>query len=45
MSRRRRFNYEKPENVTATLKRLLGYVRDRIGAILFVLLLVILSSF
>jgi ATP-binding cassette subfamily B multidrug efflux pump len=45
MSRHRRQNYEKPENVKETLKRLLGYVKDRIWAILFVLLLVILSSF
>ncbi len=46
MSRRpRRFNYEKPENVIVTLKRLLGYVKDKMWAILFVLALVILSSF
>lgn len=45
MTRHRRFSDEKPENVITTLKRLLGYVKDRIGSILFVLALVIFSSF
>ncbi len=42
--RRRRFNYERPENVLATLKRLLGYVKDKTVVILFVLLLIAVSS-
>ena len=41
---RRRFNYEKPENVLATLKRLLGYVKDKTVVILFVLILIAVSS-
>ncbi len=41
---RRRFNYEKPENVLATLKRLLGYVKDKTVVILFVLILIAVGS-
>ncbi|HPW53498.1 MAG TPA: ABC transporter ATP-binding protein [Erysipelotrichaceae bacterium] len=45
MSRRgRNFNYEKPENINATLRRLLTYVSDKMLLIGLVLVLVMSSS-